>query len=177
MILQDIINLTIDRLDLKFDTDIENVLIASINEGYMKLNKVNPRVITSYIPIINKVATLPDTLIKIISCSPAITEDDIQMGSNIITSKTGTFEIVHTSLYEPLEDLDSEPELPTYLHSILSTYACYKFMQNKNPNVSQGYLTEFEMARTDYEDNIKKSNNSTNSIQNYYSEFNLVGEW
>lgn len=177
MILQDIINLTLDRLDLKNDLDLDSVIISAINEGYMKLNKINPSVTTSYIPIINKVAILPDTLLEIISCSPTLTEEDKQIGSNIITSKTGTFEIVHTSLYEPLEDLDSEPELPTYLHSILSTYACFKVMQNKNDNVSQGYLTEFEMAKEDYAENIKKTRSVSSSINDYYSEFNLGGEW
>lgn len=177
MLLREIINLTIDRLDLKEDLPIEDILTTSINEAYMKLNKENPSVRVSYIPIISKIAKLPEDLIEIITTTPILCDDDKRVGNSILTDNIGVFSIVHSYYYEALEGLDDEPQIPSYLHSILSSYACYKFLQNKAPNVATVFLNEFEMAREEYNQMNKKASLGKNFIKDAYSEMGLWGEF
>ncbi|MGL5352159.1 MAG: hypothetical protein ACRDA5_02390 [Clostridium sp.] len=176
MLLKDIIDLAIERLELQKDMPIRDTFKSYINEGYMKFNKENASLIVSYVPIINGIAKLPENLIDIVDVKPQLVEGDKRIGNSIMTSQSGLFTITHSYYEDAMETEEDEPSIPYYLHSHLASYCCYKCLQNKAPNVATGFLNEFEVGKEEYKQLNKKASLGKNIVKDAYGEFGLWGE-
>lgn len=133
----------IDETDL--DEQVEIIVENSINEAYSELCKKDIRLTTAFVPIINRVATLPEDIIEIHECIPELEAGDRLIGSNIITDKEGILEIIYSYIREPLTNDNDEPDLHLDLQYALANFACYKyFLYRKKVEIANGFLNNYE---------------------------------
>lgn len=178
MNLRQIINITLDTLELpRGQRNLDNNFRNSINEAYSIFSKVDPSIITSYIPIINGIAKLPSNALEILSCVPELNDTDKIVGKNIITDKTGLFTVIHSYIENPLTEDTDEPIIAECYHPALVDYAVYKYLSIKNPNLAQSYFSEFNNVLTEYKDASSKFKLGYDAITDVYQEFNLGSEY
>lgn len=155
MTLADILNLVSNNLNIKEDDSSTRVTIKNVsNEAYMILCAIDKRIANAYIPIINGIATIPQTSLGVLKCTPPLDYGDKIYGNSIVTNKTGVLEILYFYARERLVEDEDELDLHITLQQALINYVCY-IVCNGNGEISQGesfynaYLrnvSQFEMV-------------------------------
>lgn len=154
MNLKEIKDLTFKRLKLQQNVPvIEAIIENAINYAYSDLSSLDKRTATAYVPIINGEATLPEDYDTFVKCKPKLDNNDTFVGNKILTNKTGVLEITYTTVPAPLVNDTDVPDLSPKYHYLLSTYACYSYyLYNKNMNLADIYLSEYERVKNKYND-------------------------
>jgi hypothetical protein len=148
------------------DEQIDVILKSAINKAYIDLSSVYKRLNNSYIPIVNKIATLPDDLIGIEYISPSLDSTDKRIGKNILTSKTGTFELIYSYIREPLVNDTDEPDLDLALQYALAMYGCYKYSEyKKRDNMVQMFMQSYQNEVSNF---LDRSDVQEEYIQDVY---------
>lgn len=157
----ELIKLTYNYIDeTDEDEQIEIIVKGAINEAYSILSSKDARLNRAYIPIINGVATLPEDNIGIVNCTPALESSDLIIDNNIITSKTGTLELLYKYVRETLVDDNDEPDIHLLLQYAMVNYACYKyFLYRKKVEVAQSFNNQYEGYVFKFEQESKDNSN------------------
>lgn len=135
--LADILNIVSKSLSIKEDDTSTRALIKNAaNEAYMILCNVDKRISTAYIPIINGIATLPETSLGVVKCTPALSNSDRAYGNVIMTDKTGVLEILYFYARELLVEDEDELDLHITLQQALINYICF-IVSNTNGEQSK----------------------------------------
>lgn len=154
MNLKEIIDLSYNTIDeIDYDEQIEVIVKGAINEAYVELAKIDTRIGTAYVPVINRVLTLPEGCLKIIETTPSLDSSDKVHGNSIITDKTGVIEMIYALTPEKLKNDDDIPEINEFLHEALSLYACYKYyMHRKKVEMANGFYSRYMQKINDYKE-------------------------
>lgn len=157
----ELIKLTYNYIDeTDEDEQIEIIVKGAINEAYSILSSKDARLNRAYIPIINGVATLPEDNIGIVNCTPELESSDLIIDNNIITSKTGTLELLYKYVRETLVDDNDEPDIHLLLQYAMVNYACYKyFLYRKKVEVAQSFNNQYEGYVFKFEQESKDNSN------------------
>jgi hypothetical protein len=169
----DIVTLTknlINQTDA--DEQIDIIVRTAINNAYMnELAKIDKRVIKTFVPIIDGVATLPDDILSIESLSPELNPGDSKIGNAILTSLEGTFTLVYSYTREPLVDDTEEPDLNSKYFYPLALYGAYAYYKHrKKSNEEQSFYSSYRQAIED----LKPNDNLPSKIKDVY---NVFGGW
>ena len=158
----ELINLTYNYIDeTDEDEQIEVIVKGAINEAYSILSSRDARLNRAYIPIINGIATLPEDNIGIVKCTPELDDSDLIIDNNIVTSKTGTLELLYKYVRETLVDYNEEPDIHILLQYAMVNYACYKyFLYRKKTEVAQSFNTQYENYIYKFEKESKDNSNA-----------------
>lgn len=157
---KEIIDLAYNIIDeVDYDEQVELIVKEAINEAYLDMAKIDKRLSIGYIPIIRKIATLPQDCIKIVETTPQLSDSDKIVGNSIITDKSGIFEILYATPREELvNDLD-EPDLHNTLQRNLANFACYKYwLHRKKVQVAEAFLQKYMMENSNFETLMKEMN-------------------
>lgn len=158
MILREMLEVVYNAID-ETDEDEQVAIICknAINEAYSLLCMEDVRLTTSYVPVINGVAEIPNDCAKIVKITPELDRNDVKVGNNIVTNKKATYTILYNYIREPLIYDEDEPDLHLTLHMALVNYACYKyFLHRKRTDVGQMYLEKFNQDIYKFNQDIKE---------------------
>jgi hypothetical protein len=131
---KDIIDLAKYRIgEIDEDEEIEYVIKNAINQSYLfDLSKIEERLSTSFISVVNGVATLPDDLNAIVEITPKLISGEYRRGNAIVSKREGTtFTLVYSIIPEPLVNDTDVPDLSSKAKYLLATYACFSFYTYK----------------------------------------------
>lgn len=143
----ELIELTKNRIDeLDVDEQIDLIIENAINHSYLfDLSSLDSRVSSSYIPVINGIATLPDDINKIISINPSLEYGERRVGNAILSNRNITFTVIYTTVPTPLINDTDTPDLSEKYHYSMSTYACYEyFMHRKKNTLAQMFYDTYQ---------------------------------
>lgn len=144
------------------DTQIDSIIKSSVNEAYQELCRVDIKLSTSYIPVINGIATLPDDLINIVDISPKLTGTDRIVGNFIISSlESEMYTVIYNYRRDVLSAVEDELDLDLGLHYALVMYASsIYFKHRKRVELSQLFNMEYQTIKATWQQD-KDSNLGT----------------
>lgn len=119
------------------DPQIDLILKNALNEAYQQIAKETSIISTAYIPIIQGVASLPETTTEVISTEPELLPGDEIKGQSIITKRTGVLEVKYVSIPDQMIQDTDTIDIPEKYHFILTTYAA---------SIYFGFKKKIEMA-------------------------------
>lgn len=150
---REILNITRNLIDeIDEDEQIDVIIKSGIQQGYRELCKVDKRPSITYIPIIRRIATLPDDFDSFIECKPELGEGDRKVGNAIITDKEGTLEVMYNTSRPPLIKDSDIPDLAEELHYGIVLYACFMYFQHrKKGDVASSFFSQFDRMKFEFE--------------------------
>jgi hypothetical protein len=157
MTLRELINLTLSRVGEKEgNRKIDSVIKNAVNHSYLyDLSPIDKRISTSYIPVINGKATLPDNIENIEKITPSLIYGERRTGNSILSERDITFTVMYSAFRDALVDDTDEPDLSLKLQYLMSTYACYAYCELVNDNRASTFLNEYntQINNISYDDN------------------------
>lgn len=133
------------------DTQIDNIIETAFDYCYRRdLGKLDKRISTAYLPIINGVATLPEDLMDIEKITPSLGLTDRKVGNSILTDNTGTFNLIYSYIRTAPGDTE-ELDMDETLQYLIVLYCCIAYYEyKKRAETTQLYLNKYEMKKRQY---------------------------
>ena len=166
MNLQELIDLTITKVDEEIDDSLKTIIKNAINYSLQNdMSKIYPNIQTSYSVVINGVADIPNDIIKILKVSPALSSNDKIVGNKLISDNEGQmYTITYEALHNALENDIDEPNIPLNAQQILVLYACYVYYTYKKKlQLAQQYYNEYQLALS----NLRNIHITNEAVQPY----------
>lgn len=161
----------IDETDT--DEQVDSIVKSSINEAYTELCRVDSRLSTSYIPVINGIATLPDDLISIVKAEPEFENGERVVGNAILSPLEGkTYTIIYNYTREPLVSDTDEVDLDTGLHYALALYATsIYFGHRKRIETSEMFNQRYEAKKFQWKQDKESHSGVNETVIDLYGLF------
>ena len=156
----------IDELDT--DTQIDSIINSGIDFAYRyDLAKIDKRLSTSYLPVVNGMATLPSDMLSIESISPVLGTSDRIVGNAILTAQDTTFTLIYSLVRDVLSDKDELDLNQGLINSVIS-YCCYMYYKYKKKlDVANQYIQEYENSKQNYI--MNQNNNVIETVVDVYA--------
>lgn len=149
----DITRNLIDEVDI--DEQIDIIIKSAINQSYRDLGKLDSRVTSTVIPIINKLLTLPTNFVKYVDSTPKLTQEDRKIGNSFITDKTGVVTMIYEYAREYLENDSDEIDLSDNLLYALALYgAGAYFSHRKKKDMAEYFMNQYNDIKFNYETTV-----------------------
>lgn len=150
------------------DEQIDSIIKVAINHSYLSdLSRLDKRLSTAYVPIINGVASLPTDLLSIYSTSPSLKEDK-HIGGVIITKSTGLLTVMYYSSREKVINDSDEIDLCDSLMYALTLYgASVYFDYRKKTDMSRWYMMKYTDIKTQYESDQDDTDETVGDVRNF----------
>lgn len=122
-----------------------DVIKLGINEAYYEIAKAEGFTITTPVPIINGIVSLPDDLFEIKKIVPELLDSDYISGSRIFTDHKGSLNITYSYTPEELINDTDIPEISIKFIKALIHFGCFSYYQfKKKDKVAVSYMNSYE---------------------------------
>lgn len=133
------------------DEQVNIIIKTGIDESYSKMCKVDKKLNRAYLPIINGICQMPEDFISLAETKPKLNPSDKLIGSQILTSKKGSLEVLYNYMREPLINDTQVPDIDLSLQNAMVNYVCYKYYQyRKKPQIAEMFLGSYNNTVQEY---------------------------
>lgn len=133
------------------DEQIDSILNDAIQYAYKDLSKIDRRVTSGRLIVRRGMITLPEDLLSIESITPALGNDFRKVGNTILTSKTGTFNVIYTMARDTIGSDTEELDLHTDLFDAVILYGAVRYYDyRKKTEQSQWLMQQYEKCKSDF---------------------------